>query len=83
MQRILVTGAAGQIGSELTMVLREKYGNENVIATGHKTKPDKTLLESGPFHFIDCAEMHTVAEMVKRYRSTLLARVRERHSVTR
>lgn len=44
MQKILVTGAAGQIGSELTMVLREKYGNENVIAKfvrkfrGHNTK---------------------------------------------
>jgi len=67
MQKILVTGAAGQIGSELTMVLREKYGNENVIATGHKTKPDRTLLESGPCHFIDCRQINTIAEMVKRY----------------
>jgi nucleoside-diphosphate-sugar epimerase len=33
MKRILVTGAVGQIGSELTMALREKYGNDNVLAT--------------------------------------------------
>ena len=50
MKKILITGAVGQIGSELTMVLRERYGNENVVATGHKTKPDETLLES--VHFI-------------------------------
>ena len=68
MQRILVTGAAGQVGSELTMVLRKKYGNENVIATGHKTEPDRTLLESGPCHFIDCTEINTIAEMVKKYK---------------
>ena len=67
MQKILVTGAAGQIGSELTMALRRKYGNENVIGTAHKTKPDEALLESGPCHFIDCTEISTIAEMVKKY----------------
>lgn len=67
MKKILITGAVGQIGSELTMVLRERYGNENVVATGHKTKPDETLLESGPFHFIDCRKIETIAEMVKKY----------------
>jgi nucleoside-diphosphate-sugar epimerase len=68
MKSILVTGAAGQIGSELTMVLRKKYSNENVIAAGHKTKPEKALLESGPFHFIDCREITTIAEIVRKYR---------------
>lgn len=68
MHKILVTGAAGQIGSELTMVLRDKYGNENVVATGHKTRPDRTLLESGPCHFIDCRQIDTIAEMVKSYK---------------
>ena len=68
MQKILVTGAAGQIGSELTMVLRKTYGSDNVIATGHKTKPDKTVFESGPCHFIDCTEINTIAEMVKKYK---------------
>ena len=34
MKKIMVTGAVGQIGSELTMALRKKYGNDNVLATG-------------------------------------------------
>jgi len=65
MRRILVTGACGQIGSELTLFLRERYGNENVIATGHKTKPSENLLNSGPFQFIDCTDINTIKEVVK------------------
>ena len=34
---ILVTGAAGQIGTDLTTTLREKFGNQNVVAMGRKT----------------------------------------------
>ena len=33
-QHILVTGSVGQIGSELTMALRNKYGSDNVVACG-------------------------------------------------
>ena len=68
MQKILVTGAAGQFGSELTIALREKYGNENVIATGHTKNPDEHLRESGPFQFIDCSVINTVADIVKKYK---------------
>ena len=64
MKKILVTGAVGQIGSELTMVLREKYGNDNVIATGHTSKPSEKLLNSGPFQFINCLDITTVEEVV-------------------
>ena len=67
MKKILVTGSVGQIGSELTMALRERYGNNNVIATGHSTKPSEMLLNSGPFHFINCADIKTIVEMVKKY----------------
>ncbi len=72
MKRILVTGATGQIGSELTMVLRKKYGNENVIAAGHKRKPSKQLLNSGPFEVIDCTDGDTVKRVVKRYRVDII-----------
>lgn len=67
MKKILVTGAAGQIGSELTMALREKYGNDNVIACGRKTKPSKTLRESGPFEFLDITKKETVEKVIKEY----------------
>lgn len=67
MKKVLVTGAAGQIGSELTLALRERYRNDNVIATGHKTKPNEDLLNSGPFEFIDCTDINTIKEVVKKY----------------
>jgi nucleoside-diphosphate-sugar epimerase len=49
------------------MELRQRYGAENVIATGRKTKPSDELRESGPFHFIDVAKIETVEEMVTKY----------------
>jgi nucleoside-diphosphate-sugar epimerase len=67
MKKILVTGAVGQIGSELTMALRKKYGNENIIASGRKTKPSEKLLNSGPFEFIDITKRETVEKVVKDY----------------
>jgi len=67
MKKILVTGSVGQIGSELTLELRKKYGNDNVLATGRKTKPSKTLLESGPFEFIDITQKETVEKVIKDY----------------
>ncbi len=67
MKKILVIGAVGQIGSELTIELREKYGNDNVIAAGRKTKPSDKLLDSGPFEFIDIAKKETVEKVVDEY----------------
>jgi len=66
-KKILVTGSVGQIGSELTLALRERYGAENVIATGRKTKPSDALLRSGPFYFIDVAKMESAEEMIKKH----------------
>ena len=68
MKRILVTGATGQIGSELTLALRERYGNENVVAAGHKRKPSEELVNSGPFEIIDCGTISTVEKVVKKYK---------------
>lgn len=67
MKRILVTGAVGQIGSELTIALREKYNNDDVLATGRKTKPSETLLNSGPFEFIDIVNKKSIEKVVKDY----------------
>ncbi len=67
MRKHLVTGAVGQIGSELTMYLRDKYGNDNVIATGHRTKPSEKLKNSGPFEFLTVTDMKQVEDVVKKY----------------
>ncbi|MBN2603023.1 MAG: NAD-dependent epimerase/dehydratase family protein [Candidatus Thermoplasmatota archaeon] len=66
-KKILVTGSVGQIGSELTLALRRKYGNDNVVATGRKTKPSEILLNSGPFEFIDITDRKSVEKVVKEY----------------
>lgn len=67
MRRVLVTGAAGQIGSELTLFLRDALGEANVVACGHRKKPSPAVFESGPFHFIDCTRAAAVAELMARY----------------
>lgn len=67
MKNILVTGSVGQIGSELTMELRKRYGNDNVVAGGRKTKPSEKLLNSGPFEVVDCTDMDTLRSVVKKY----------------
>ena len=48
MRRILVTGASGQIGSELVPALRERYGNDNVVACSHSAPLTQEITESGP-----------------------------------
>ncbi len=67
MKKILVTGAVGQIGSELTMSLRERYGNDNVVAGGRKTKPSEILLNSGPFEIVDCIDAQAITNVVKKH----------------
>ncbi|MEM3770462.1 MAG: NAD-dependent epimerase/dehydratase family protein [Candidatus Bathyarchaeia archaeon] len=66
-KKILVTGATGQIGSELTLELRNRYGRENVVAAGHKRKPRETLQSSGPFEFLDATKKEDVETIVKKY----------------
>jgi len=67
MKRILVTGATGQIGSELTIELRKKYGENNVVAAGHKRKPSGELLESGCFEYVDATDKESISKVIKKY----------------
>jgi nucleoside-diphosphate-sugar epimerase len=66
-RRILVTGSTGQIGSELTLELRKKYGGGNVVAVGHKRPPSEALLESGPFETVDLNSRENIENIVKKY----------------
>jgi nucleoside-diphosphate-sugar epimerase len=65
--RILVTGATGQIGSELVMGLREKYGGKNVVAMGHSRKPSGTVLSSGPFEYGDVSDRASIEKIIKKH----------------
>ena len=67
MEKILVTGAVGQIGSELTMALRKRYGNDNVVAGFNRTQPGETLKNSGPCEMVDCTNIEQIKEVVKKY----------------
>ncbi len=64
---ILVTGSTGQIGSELTLELRRRYGGERVIAVGHRRAPSDALLKSGPFEVVDLNSEDSIAKIVFKY----------------
>ena len=66
-RKVLVTGATGQIGSELTLELRKRYGGDNVVAVGHSRKPGEALLNSGPFESLDVGNRGSVEKIVRKY----------------
>jgi nucleoside-diphosphate-sugar epimerase len=67
MSTILVTGALGQIGSELVPALRARYGAERVIATDLKVLPPAGAAALAPYGHLDCTEPHLMHEAVRRY----------------
>ena len=68
MKKILVIGATGQIGSELTMKLRGVYGNDNVVA-GYITgaEPNEMLRKSGPCEICDVTDAAAIAAVVQKH----------------
>ena len=67
MKRILVTGAAGQVGTELVPALREMFGGDAVLATDVKAVESGPLLD-GPFEPLDCTDADALADAVARHR---------------
>jgi nucleoside-diphosphate-sugar epimerase len=66
MEKILVTGATGQIGSELVPELRKIYGSNNVIVGVH-SRPPPSDLTSGPIEKVDVADKQSIEKAVTQY----------------
>ncbi|GEC93569.1 MULTISPECIES: L-threonine 3-dehydrogenase [Brevibacillus] len=67
MKKILVTGALGQIGSELIMKLRDIYGADQVIATDIRKNEDDPVVQSGPFEVLDVTDGNRMFELAKKH----------------
>ena len=68
MKNVLVIGATGQIGSELTMLLRRTFPNGKVVAGYIKgCEPKGKLLSSGPSEEVDVCNAKQIADAVDKY----------------
>ena len=68
-ETILVIGACGQIGSELTPKLREIYGKENVIASDIREGTDQ-MINAGAFEILNATDKEEILRIVKKYKVT-------------
>ncbi|MEL6812769.1 MAG: NAD-dependent epimerase/dehydratase family protein [Bacteroidota bacterium] len=68
-KRILIIGACGQIGTELTTKLRALYEPHKVIASDIR-EGDKTLMEGGPFEILDAMDYDAVEDVIIRHEIT-------------
>ncbi len=64
--RILILGACGQIGTELTAALRQKYGNHKVIASDIR-EGDTAMMQNGPFEIVDATNYENLENIVIQY----------------
>lgn len=68
MKNILLTGALGQLGSELSEALRNHSGVREVILTDIRADVNKELIETGPCYQLDCRDSGKLAEVVRKHR---------------
>ena len=64
MRKILVTGAQGQIGSELVPALRDRYGADAVVSTFHRKRP---TLEDGLIEHLDSTDTKQLGGLLDRH----------------
>lgn len=70
--RYLVIGALGQIGSELTLELRRRHGDGNVVAADIRTPAAGALRDSGPFMLCDAVDDKAVHDITERYKTDVI-----------
>lgn len=66
MPKILIIGACGQIGTELTKKLREEYGTNNVIASDVR-KTDPEFVSSGPFEVVNALDFNQIEHTIEKH----------------
>lgn len=69
MKKILIIGASGQIGSDLTLELRNRFGAENVIASDIKNATPE-IMQGGPFEILDVMEKKKISQVIDKYKIT-------------
>ena len=67
MAKILIIGACGQKGTELTQKLREVYGRDNVIASDIR-KGDPEFVASGPFEVANALDFNQIEILLEKHR---------------
>lgn len=67
--KILIIGACGQIGTELTYHLRKTYGVNNVVASDVR-KLDNAVVNDGIFEVVNALDFNQIQELVERYKIT-------------
>ena len=72
MKKILVTGALGQIGSELVPELRKKFGSENVVAVDYNKEPSEEFQNSGPFENADIRDKEKMRALIEKYQINII-----------
>jgi len=66
-QRIMITGASGQIGTELRLLLGRRLGEANVLATDIQPLPPSAAAEDGPFENLDVTDAGRVEDLIRRF----------------
>ena len=85
MKKVLVIGASGQIGTELVLELRNRFGNDSVVAADIK-EPSQTILDSGAFEKLDILDNEMLSTVISKHAITevyllaaLLSATAEKH----
>ncbi len=68
MKKIMITGAMGQIGSELVTYMRNIYGDNNIIATGRRKDENNKVVKTGPFELVDVLNPEQINAVVKKHK---------------
>ena len=72
MKKIMITGALGQIGTELVVKCRGLYGNDNVLATDIREPEAGSAIADGPFEILDVTDKNKMTEIVESFKPDTL-----------